>query len=168
MRELSSLGRETRDATDRTDLRLVADRVRALRQYDLSRAQIAVDVSGDPGGVCTGAIDEQALMLVLSNLLLNAEQALIGQPDARIAISIHKQDGRVLVRVQDNGPGVSPEHQDRIFEPFYTTGRPGATLGLGLPVARMVVAEHGGQLRLASCADTGGGACFEIDLPAAG
>jgi signal transduction histidine kinase len=168
MRELSSLGREAPGAPDRTDVRRAIDRAYNLRQYDMGRAQIAVAFPGEPGGSCTAAIDAQALMLVVLNLLLNAEQALAERPGARVEVSVQKQDGAVVVTVRDNGPGIPPEHRDRVFEPFFTTGRPGATLGLGLTVARLLAAEHGGRLVLAGDPGPDGGACFELRLPDAG
>jgi two-component system, NtrC family, sensor kinase len=168
MRELSALGREAPGAPDRTDVRRAIDRAYSLRQYDMGRAQIAVEFSGEPAGACVAAIDAQALMLAALNLLLNAEQALTERPGARVDVSVQKRDGAVVVAVQDNGPGIPAEHRDRIFEPFFTTGRAGATLGLGLTVARLLAAEHGGQLVLAGGAAPEVGARFEIRLPAAG
>ena len=167
MRELSSLGREAPGAPDRTDVRRAIDRAYSLRQYDMGRAQIAVEFSGEPAGACMAAIDAQALILAVLNLLLNAEQALAERPGARVDISVLQQDGAIVVAVQDNGPGIPAEHRDRVFEPFFTTGRPGATLGLGLTVARLLATGHGGQLVLASDPGQGDGARFEMRLPAA-
>lgn len=166
-RELSSLGRETPGAPDRTDVRRAIERACSLREYDMGRAQIAVELSGEPAGACTAAIDAQALMLAVLNLLLNAEQALAEQANARVEMSVVRHDGSIVVAVQDNGPGIPPEYRDRIFEPFFSTHRPGATLGLGLTSARLLAAEHGGQLVLAD-APQSGGARFEIRLRAAG
>jgi len=167
MRELSSLGREAPGAPDRTDVRRAIERACSLRQYDMGRARIAVELTGEPAGACTAAIDTQALMLAVLNLLLNAEQALTDRAGARVEISVGRQDVAIVVAVQDNGPGIPSEDRDRIFEPFFSTLRPGATLGLGLTVARLIAADHGGQLVLAD-APGAGGARFEIRLPAAG
>jgi signal transduction histidine kinase len=84
-----------------------------------------------------------------------------------VNVSVQQQDGAVVVAVQDNGPGIPAEHRDRVFEPFFTTGRPGATLGLGLTVTRLLATGHGGQLVLASDPGQGDGARFEMSLPAA-
>ena len=67
----------------------------------------------------------------------------------------------VSVYIQDSGPGVVPENQDRIFEPFFTT-KPSGT-GLGLPICRSIVEDHGGELRLSKT--TAGGTSFELILP---
>jgi signal transduction histidine kinase len=167
MRELSSLGRETPGASDRVDVRRTIDRVYAIRQYDLGRAQIQTELSGEPAGACVAAIDAQALMLVVLNLLLNAEQALAGRTGgARIVVSVEKREGQAVIAVADNGPGVPPDHEARLFEAFFTTGRTGATLGLGLTVSRLLAEEHGGRLSFAGTGIGGHGARFEVALPA--
>jgi signal transduction histidine kinase len=166
MRELSALGRESSEAMDRADIRLVTERAVALRQYDMAKAQIALEVAGEAGGAAMGAIDVRALMLVLLNLLLNAQQALTGMPDARVILTVGRSGHQVSVTVKDNGPGVPVEDRDRVFEPFYTTRREGATLGLGLTVARLIVEAHAGQITLVGPPNGGSGACVEIVLPA--
>jgi signal transduction histidine kinase len=71
--------------------------------------------------------------------------------------------GAAIVRVEDSGPGITPEILERIFDPFVTTKARGT--GLGLVVAQSIVQEHGGELR-ARNADHGRGATFEVRLPA--
>jgi signal transduction histidine kinase len=70
--------------------------------------------------------------------------------------------GRVVVEIADDGPGVAPEIAPRIFEPL-VTGRKGGS-GLGLAMAKRIVAAHGGTIALAE-RGAGAGACFRIDLP---
>lgn len=166
MRDLSSLGRESRDIADRTDLRQGVERVLSLRQYDLSRGQISAAITGEAAGACVAAIDPQALTIAVLNIILNAEQALAGHSGARIAIEVVRKDGRFVVSVADNGPGVPAEDHDRIFEPFFSTGRSGATVGLGLTVARRLVEAHGGCLELSGDPAPASGARFDLSLPA--
>jgi PAS domain S-box-containing protein len=105
------------------------------------------------------------LVQVLLNLLLNANQALAGRPDARVVAESAREGRSVVVQIRDNGPGVAEEHRDRVFDPFFTTRAPGEGTGLGLSIAFDIVREHGGELELSAAPE--GGACFTIRLPAA-
>lgn len=105
---------------------------------------------------------EGRLVQVVLNLLLNARQSLAGQKAARIRVETAREGERAVLRVRDNGPGVSPEIRERIFDPFFTTRRPGEGTGLGLAIAFDIVREHRGSLELET---PGTGACFAVRLP---
>ena len=96
---------------------------------------------------------------VFVNLLQNAFEALEGVPRAQIRISVNVEDDWVLVRVIDNGPGLSPEVAGDIFTPFTTTKENG--LGLGLVIAHDIVRDLGGELNYQSSAY---GATFLVKL----
>jgi signal transduction histidine kinase len=96
----------------------------------------------------------------LTNLLLNALHATPAGGRIRLATSI--EAGMLKVSVTDTGPGVSHEHRERIWEPFFTTKQRGT--GLGLAIVRKRIEEVGGQARLAPL-KTGEGARFELTLP---
>lgn len=88
------------------------------------------------------------LQQVLVNLIVNAVEAMRSatvQPEVRITLS-QPRGGWIQVLVADNGPGISPELRDQIFEPYHTTKRDG--LGLGLTMCRNIVESHGGKLSL--------------------
>jgi signal transduction histidine kinase len=70
-------------------------------------------------------------------------------------------DGQVFIRVQDNGPGISPENLAKVREPLFTTKSFGT--GLGIPAIEQIARQHGGRLDISS--RPGEGACFEILLP---
>jgi C4-dicarboxylate-specific signal transduction histidine kinase len=165
MRELSALTRDVPEAPDRADVRQCIDRVFALREYDLQREHIRFDIQVDPSAPRAARIDVPALTMILLNLILNAEQSQSGMSDAMIAVAVTPAQGRLMLGVQDAGPGVSPDVRDHVFEPFFTTGCAGATLGLGLTVASHLATQHGGHVRLAD--DQGpSGARFDLELPA--
>jgi signal transduction histidine kinase/ligand-binding sensor domain-containing protein len=106
--------------------------------------------------------DPVQLQQVLVNLVKNACEALEGQAGSRsIEISSRRYDGRVLLDVRDNGPGLAPEVLGRLFQPYVTTKSHG--MGLGLAICRSIIEAHGG--RLAADARAGGGVAFRIDLP---
>jgi signal transduction histidine kinase len=75
---------------------------------------------------------------------------------------VHLAGNDVLVEVADSGSGVPIELRERVFEPFFTTKPPGSGTGLGLSVARTIVAQHGGVLDIR---ERPAGSAFVIQLP---
>jgi len=100
--------------------------------------------------------DPHRLGRVLLNLVLNGLQA--AGADGRVRMAARKTDSFIELEVTDNGPGISPEHLDRIFNPFFTTKSTGT--GLGLAIAHRIVEAHGWTLRASN--QPGGGASFLI------
>lgn len=109
---------------------------------------------------CLG--DEQALKQLLLNLLGNALDACaaVEQPQVRICLSY--EGAELVLSVRDNGCGIAPEAQERIWQPFITN-KPGGT-GLGLPACAQIARDHGGVLGFTS--NYGEGSCFYLRLPA--
>jgi PAS domain S-box-containing protein len=110
--------------------------------------------------------DRVQLQQVVLNLVLNAIEAMGSVEERARMLSIRtEQRGPegILVAVHDSGPGVDPEHLQRVFDPFYTTKNSG--LGMGLSICRSIIDAHGGRL----WADTNEprGAVFEFTLPPA-
>ncbi|HEY0253235.1 MAG TPA: HAMP domain-containing sensor histidine kinase, partial [Kofleriaceae bacterium] len=103
-------------------------------------------------------VDE--LNQVWTNLISNAQQALAGK--GTIAIETSIEAGWACVRVIDDGPGVPEDVLPEIFEPFFTTKPKGEGTGLGLGIARQIVAKHGGELK---CESVPGRTVFEVRLP---
>ena len=98
---------------------------------------------------------------VWTNLLDNAIDAVDGQ--GRITVRTARENGRVLVEVADDGPGIPEDVRERIFEPFYTTKDVGEGTGLGLDISyRVVVEDHKGDIRFLSEA---GDTRFQVRLP---
>jgi hypothetical protein len=95
---------------------------------------------------------------VFLNLILNALQAC-GR-GGHITISTSSENGTVLIRIQDDGPGIPEDVANRIFEPFFTTKEKGT--GLGLSITHTIIEQHGGTIGLVKCEK---GTCFEIGLP---
>jgi CheY-like chemotaxis protein len=100
---------------------------------------------------------------VLINLIGNALDAMREQPQRALWIDAAAQDGRVALRVRDQGPGLDPALRDRVFEPFFSTKSAGGGLGLGLAISRDIAREAGGELEADNHPD--GGACFTLWLP---
>ena len=110
------------------------------------------------------------LSVVVSNLLSNAVDALDDEHNLsrriRVESGERREAGRnwVYIRVEDNGPGVSIELREKVFEEFFTTKSRDAGTGIGLTLCRDVVREHRGDLRIRS-SEVLKGACFEMILP---
>jgi two-component system NtrC family sensor kinase len=134
-----------------------------LHRYALRIADIDIDVRLDPDLPLTWA-DPFQLQQVVLNLVTNAEQALSAREhDRRLTITTEARDRELIVRVSDNGPGISTEHLSRIFNPFFTTKPVGEGTGLGLSISDGIVREHGGRLRAES--RVGEGATFLLEIP---
>jgi signal transduction histidine kinase len=112
------------------------------------------------------ALDAHRLQQVFFNLALNAFRAMSvgGTLTVRLEWEDHDRFSEVRIEFQDTGRGIAPEHQERIFEPGFTThaGNP----GIGLAVCRTVIAQHAGKFSVAS--EPGRGSTFAIVLPRAG
>jgi PAS domain S-box-containing protein len=109
--------------------------------------------------------DRVQLQQVVMNLMLNAVEAMSSVEEGARELSIETEQsktGGVLVAVRDSGPGIDPEHLERVFEPFYTTKTSG--MGMGLSICRSIIAVHGG--RLWAEANQPGGTVFQFTLPA--
>ena len=107
-------------------------------------------------------LDGDLIRQALVNLVLNAQQAM---PDGGelIVRSARDQGGGARLEIADTGEGIQPEDIDRIWQPYYSTKKSGS--GLGLPMARRIVAEHGGAMDVSS--KRGRGTSFTIRLPLA-
>jgi signal transduction histidine kinase len=126
---------------------------------------VAVDV--DAPAALAAEVDALQLERVLANLVGNAFKYV---PDGgRVRASASARDGRVLFAVEDDGPGIAPDMREAVFERFrQDPGRPSrfGGAGLGLSIARDLVALHGGEIRVRDSAL--GGARLEVELPRAG
>jgi two-component system NtrC family sensor kinase len=111
------------------------------------------------------------LQQVILNLLRNARQAFVDEvrekaPAPTIIVRAKSDQERVIIEVEDNGPGMSDEVKQHIFEPFYTTKEVGKGTGLGLSVSYFIISEHhNGKLAVESA--PGKGTKFIISLPLA-
>jgi signal transduction histidine kinase len=105
-------------------------------------------------------------MQVFLNLVLNAEQAIReGRDKGTLRIRLGMTANSVWASFLDDGPGIPSEILTHVFDPFYTTKRPGRGTGLGLSICKSVMKEHNGAIEAANA--PGGGAVFTVTLPAA-
>ncbi len=117
-----------------------------------------------PPGLPVLKIDPDRMAQVVGNLLSNAIKYTPAAGDVSVAAAA--ASGELLIQIRDTGPGIEPEEQERIFEPFYRSQeqrRFPMGLGLGLTIARDLVESHDGRLQLETT--PGSGSCFTIHLP---
>jgi signal transduction histidine kinase len=105
----------------------------------------------------------QQIEQVLVNLLVNAADAMEAQGQGTLQIRAFYEPPCIRVAVYDSGPGLPAAVLDRMFDPFFTTKQADKGTGLGLPISRGIIEEHGGVLR--GYNQAGGGASFEFTLP---
>jgi signal transduction histidine kinase len=115
-------------------------------------------VRAEPGVLAEA--DPRLLARVLSNLIGNAVDALSGGA-GEIALSAQRVDGRIVVTVEDTGPGVPERILSRLFDPYFSA-KSGGT-GLGLAIAKKIVEEHGGTISAEN--RRGGGFRVRFELP---
>jgi len=164
VRELLDYARPVEDAPEAVDLAAVVAQTLQLVGPQARLRGVTVE---------THALEElprvaattRRLVQVMVNLVLNAADAMEGKG----RIVIHGQadapePGRVVLRIANSGPLISPEDRQRIFDPFFTTKAPGQGTGLGLSVALSIAQGYGGDLTLDPRADL---TTFVLNLPAA-
>lgn len=145
------------------DLGQLVDEVLAQQLGAMSPG--AVDVSVEVRQPVVGQWDEARIRRVVAHLVGNALKHGRGSP---VRIAVQAEGGEARLRVQDHGPGIRPEDQERIFERFQRAASAATTagFGLGLWLVREIVEAHGGRVSTGgSGAD--GGATFEVSLPLA-
>jgi C4-dicarboxylate-specific signal transduction histidine kinase len=162
IRNLSRFGRQQSTEATRVRLRDVVASVVELRQRRHGEDNIKLEVveSGNPA---VRAIFTELQQVVL-NFVINAEQAVMRGPEPRtISITTAARDGRAHLEVEDSGPGVPPEDEAKLFQPFFTTKPVGEGTGLGLSVSYGIIQSHEGTIGYRRAA--AGGAVFYFDLP---
>jgi PAS domain S-box-containing protein len=141
----------------------LVERTLHLHAYSLRKNNITIDFLPNPSLPQING-DPHQLMQVFLNLLLNAEQAIReAREKGTVRIRVGQNTSSLWVTFQDDGPGIAPEILPNIFDPFYTTKRPGRGTGLGLSICKAVMKEHGGNVEAAAA--PGGGALFTVTLP---
>lgn len=174
VRNLLDLNRPGMEEKQLCNINSVIEKTVALVQGHLKKNRVRVNLHLRPDIPAIKASPQQ-LGQVFMNLIMNAVQAMSGifYPRERwrtresrageITIESDLQGERVVVRVTDTGPGISPEDKDRIFDPFYTRKKT-MGMGIGLSICYGIIENHHGTIAAGN--SPGGGAVFEITLPA--
>ena len=167
VRELLTFSRPSSDDQfTRVDISSVLDNALSLLSYDKRVGQVCLDTRYKPG-LFVERGNPDRLLLVFTNVMINAFDAIGASRngDGYLTVTAHRDDDWIVIRFEDNGPGMSEEDIDRAFEPFFTTKAPGRGTGLGLWVCYQTIAKHNGRIHIES--QLGQGTAVIIQLPQA-
>ena len=164
------------------DLRILVERTIDLLGTIAEKNAVTIETSLDEQSPFTAFVDEAQIQQVLTNVIVNAIQAMpdggrinvqltniekdltnLGSTDESSESPGGDSKQFVKIEIRDNGPGMEEAMRDQIFEPFYTTKEVGQGTGLGLSIAHGIVQEHGGEITVES--QPGAGTTFRIWLP---
>jgi len=165
VKNLTYFSRPPAPGKSKINLTEVVERTLNLHAYSLRKNNVTVDFLKEPA-LPFALGDAHQLMQVFLNLIVNAEQAIREARDkGTLRIRQGKNEGSVWISFHDDGPGIPKENLGSIFDPFYTTKRPGRGTGLGLSICKSVMKEHNGSVDAVNAED--GGAMFTVTLPVA-
>jgi C4-dicarboxylate-specific signal transduction histidine kinase len=158
--------KKTPPRKERFDLNGAIDEVLLLAQSAITENEISVRTRFAEGPLAAYG-DRVQLQQVILNLVLNAVEAMASiEAPARLLLISTEQNrtNEVLVAIRDSGPGIAPDHLERVFEAFYTTKSNG--VGMGLSICRSIISAQGGRLWAETKKPRG--AVFLFTLPSAG
>jgi len=155
VREFSDFARLPRARPGALDLARLVQETAGL--YAPEGVELSLEAPSDP---LLAHADREQLVQVVVNLLANAGDAARSHAAPRVAVGLRRDEGHVLLWIDDNGPGVAPAERERIFEPYVTNKAHGT--GLGLAIVRRIVQDHGGSITVGD--SPLGGARFNVRL----
>ncbi|PYF09943.1 two-component system C4-dicarboxylate transport sensor histidine kinase DctB [Rhodobacter viridis] len=159
-RQLKSYARKGGDAVEPVDLRAALSSALAMMEPQLKARTVKI-VRNLPRGPVMVQADRIRLEQVFINLFRNALDATKGLRAPRIEITLVSADEMAVLTLSDNGPGITD--LEKLFEPFWTTKKPGEGTGLGLAISSSIIGDFGGRLTARN--GEAGGAVFEVQLP---
>jgi signal transduction histidine kinase len=165
IRNLALFARQQTGEAGPLALKDVIASVSELRQRRLESEDIELRVEDTSRHHVLAALPE--LQQVLLNFVVNAEQSIVmsGRLPGRITIRTRDENDHVVLEVEDTGPGIAPENEAKLFQPFYTTKPVGQGTGLGLSVSYGIIDSLDGRIGYRRA--PAGGAIFYFELPAA-
>jgi signal transduction histidine kinase len=161
--KLLLLAQPYRAATAWVDLNRAVRDTLSLLNYQMAKQGIAMVQDLDTRVPPVWA-RESGIRGMCMNLCMNAVQAM--RKGGRLTVRSRHAGSMVTLEIEDTGPGIQPQHLDRIWDPFFTTKPIGQGTGLGLSITQRTVTGYGGTIRVES--PPGEGARFIIELPVQG
>jgi len=146
---------------ENVDMKVLVHDVQHLLSHDIRENNVNFEWDFDESD-CLVHGDKIQLSQIVLNVYRNAIQAMAGDDEKRISVSLAREDERIVLHVLDSGTGLDDVVKDHVGQPFVTTKREG--LGVGLSISKTIAEMHGGSLSIANA--VGGGALVELNLPA--
>jgi signal transduction histidine kinase len=146
-----SYGRPAKLKIREIDARTLIEEVRDLvnTQAEQQGVKINIEQNGSRDAKLYG--DTEQIKTCFSNLMINAIQAMPN--GGSLNVSLRPENSHLEIKFADTGAGITPEAMEQIFEPYYSTKETG--IGLGLPLTKKIIEEHGGQIDVVSEPDRG-------------
>lgn len=154
-----SYGRPARLKPRELDARALIGEVGDLVKVTAEQQGVKVSIVTEPPGDTRFEADYEQIKTCFSNLMINAIQAM--PEGGALYVTIQPNDEQLRLEFADTGVGIAPDNLAQIFEPYYSTKETG--IGLGLPLTKKIIEEHGGQITVAS--ELGQGTTFTVTLP---
>jgi signal transduction histidine kinase len=122
-----------------------------------------IKIEKNINGHMTVLADSLYLIEAISNLIINAFEAIGGKQDGKVSIQAHLEGDWCVLEIEDNGIGIAPNELERIFDPFYTQKITTKNWGIGLSYAKQIIKSHFGYLQVKSQIQKG--STFSVVLP---
>jgi two-component system NtrC family sensor kinase len=163
IQNLLTFARRSEPKKQYSDINGILQSALELRDYELKTSNIEVITDLAPS-LSKALVDSHQIQEVFLNIILNAEQAMT-EAHGRGKLTVKTEEIKDFIRISfaDDGPGISPEHLDKLFDPFFTTREERGGTGLGLSVCHGILTEHGGRIYARS--KLGVGAALFVELP---
>lgn len=152
-------GRPARLKPRELDARVLIEEVSDLVKAQAEQQGVKIQLTTDKDGDTKFQADYEQIKTCFSNLMINAVQAM--PEGGALNITLQPNQTKLHIEFADTGTGIAPENLAQIFEPYYSTKDTG--IGLGLPLTKKIIEEHGGQITVES--EPGKGTTFTITLP---
>lgn len=152
------------EAGGETDVNLVVEFVLDFLNYEAARRGVTLIKTLD-FRLPVIAVEGNLLKQIVLNIIMNALQAMETAGGRLMVETCAPHENEVSIVISDTGPGISSESLERIFEPYFTTKRPGEGTGLGLYVTKTLVENMGGRIQVSSA--VGEGTAFTVTFAAA-
>jgi two-component system NtrC family sensor kinase len=162
VKNLLDFSRQTSPKVEEADVNEIVEEAigLAVQQPQFKRVRVRTSLCENLPHIM---VDVSQIEQVFTNILHNAAEAMGGVGTILVNSRLSSDNGMMEVSIKDTGPGIEPEHMDRLFDPFFTTKEVGHGTGLGLAVSYGIIERHEGRIKVES--ETGEGTTFVVQLP---